>query len=147
MRETPQLTQSLFAAALVVACSVGPMLAGEPGHCDQHSEHADVYTVEGDVQKPERTGGPVPEYPASGKDERIEGVVVARLLIEKDGAVSDAEVVRSLRDDFDSHTLEAVRQWTFEPASLDGESVRVHYDITVNYRLDGGEDEAAGDET
>ena len=71
--------------------------------------------------------------------------MVTRLLIEKNGSVSSATVVQPLRDDFDAHTLEAVRQWTFEPATLEGEPVRVEYNITVNYRLEDADDEKTGE--
>lgn len=147
MKSRPSTT--ILALAILVLGGGTAVLAGgaKCANNDRHANHADVYVVEGDVMKPVRTGGEVPTYPESGKKERLQGSVVARLLIEKDGTVSDAEIVRPLRQDFDAHTLEVVRQWSFEPATLDDEPVRVHYDITVNYRLDGGDGNEGRDET
>lgn len=130
---------AVLALALCVGAAGAALAGGE--RCAREAEHAKeaagpVYAVEGDVQKPLRTGGPLPAYPDFGKKERIEGKVVARVLIEKDGTISEAEILESLRDDFDAHALESLRQWTFEPATLDGEPVRVHYNLTVNYRLE-----------
>ncbi len=120
-------TRSLLAvlALLVVAF---PALAGDDT----------IYAVEGDVTKPIRTGGPLPHYPEFGHDEKIQGKVVVRVVIEKDGTIGDTEVVESLRDDFDAYTSETVSEWTFEPATLNGAPVRVRYNLTVNYRLDSG---------
>lgn len=100
-----------------------------------HEGAGQVYSVLGDVEKPVRTGGPIPQYPEIPKQDKIEGVVVAHILIETDGSVSEATISRSLRDDLDAIALDAVRQWTFKPARLNGEAVRVHYNITINYRL------------
>lgn len=100
------------------------------------AEEDPIHVVEGEVEKPVRVGGPLPGYPELPKEERIEGTVVARVVIEKDGTIGDAEIVESLRDDFDARTLEVLRQWTFEPATLDGEPVRVYYHLTVNYVLE-----------
>ena len=134
--KTPRLTRTLIIATALLLLAGGAALAGG-GKKAKHAEGEKIYAVEGDVQKPKRTGGPVPPYPEIAKEERIEGTVVTRILIEKDGTVSRAEVVQSLGEPFDELALEAVRQWSFEPASLEGDAVRVHYNITINYRLDG----------
>lgn len=145
MRKTHTLVRTLVIATTLPFLAGGTLLAGGVecgGKAAKHSMSDEIFTVEGDVQKPKRTGGPVPAYPESAKEDRVEGTVVTRLLIEKDGAVSDARIEQSLGDDFDRLALEAVRQWTFEPASVDGEPVRVYYNITINYRLDGDETDA-----
>lgn len=139
MHKRTRILETFILATLLLTTSVGPLIAGEGSVHDKKGPSPDdsdpIYTVEGDVQKPQRTGGPVPAYPELAREEKIQGAVVARLLIEKTGTVSSAEIVEPLRDDFDANTLEAVSQWTFEPATLEGKAVRVNYDITVNYRL------------
>lgn len=35
----------------------------------------------------------------------------------------------------DQKALEAVREWKFEPATLDGEPVAVYYNLTINFTL------------
>jgi len=144
MKNLPRPVAAFTLATLYVLFGTlicGVAFAGSGHKKAEVAKGEKIYTVEGEVQKPKRTGGPVPEYPEAAKEERIEGTVVTRLLIEKDGSVSDAQVVRSLGEAFDDLAVEAVRQWSFEPATLDGEAVRVHYNITINYRLDGDADD------
>lgn len=137
------MTLGLALAILLAVASAPPAFAGgEKCRSKEAREGETVHAVEGDVHKPLRTGGPVPAYPAEALDGGVEGTVVTRILIEKDGSVSDAEVVESLGEPFDASALEAVRQWTFEPATLDGEPVRVNYHITINFKLDGKSSDA-----
>lgn len=140
MRRTAFLAPISILALLLL---VGGATPGSAGGQKCEAARGNVLTVEGDVQKPIRIGGPVPVYPEIAKEERIEGVVVARLLIEKDGTVSEAKVVESLGEAFDAGAVEALRQWTFEPATLHDEPVRVHFHVTVRYALDG-KDERGG---
>ena len=138
MNHRPTLTLVLaFIALLAVTNTVPALAGGETCRSKAAQEGETVHAVEGDVRKPLRTGGPVPSYPSEAIEGGVEGTVVTRILIEKDGSVSDAEIVESLGEPFDASALEAVRQWTFEPATLDGEPVRVSYHITINYKLDG----------
>jgi len=60
--------------------------------------------------------------------------VVARLKIGTDGLVKDARIVKSIRL-LDQATLDAVKQWTFKPATLDGKPVEAEADFTVNFTL------------
>ena len=50
-----------------------------------------ILTVEGDVEKPVRIHGPAPVYPALAKEERIQGRVVAKTVINTDGQVEAIE--------------------------------------------------------
>ena len=75
-----------------------------------------------------------PFYPVDAKKAGIEGIVVLRATIEKDGSVSDLKVVRG-----DAHlvkaSLDAVRQWRYPAA----DKVR-STDVTITFTLekDGG---------
>jgi TonB family protein len=44
-------------------------------------------------------------------------------------------VQRSLGMGLDEKAIEAVRQWKFEPAKLNGQSVPVQINVEVNFRL------------
>jgi TonB family protein len=74
-----------------------------------------------------------PEYPASEKASRVEGLVVALLRVEIDGRVGDARIERGLGAAFDTAALEAVRQWRFEPARRDGNAVTADYRVTIRF--------------
>jgi TonB family protein len=51
------------------------------------------------------------------------GTVVVIVVVEQDGQVSEAEVVKSV-DSLDEPSVYAAKQWRFEPARLDGQPIR-----------------------
>jgi len=77
-----------------------------------------------------------PKYPEDAKKDKVEGVVIVQAVIGEDGTVSRVRALKRLHPSVDEAALEAIRQWRFEPALLDGEPVAVHYNLTVNFRLD-----------
>ena len=107
-----------------------------------------IHRVEGDVEPPKRTGGMAPKYPEMAKEERIEGTVMLKTVIDSTGQVTDIEVIKSIGPSFDEAAKEALATWTFKPAILNGHPVAVHYVITINFRLDAdkkGADSSADD--
>ena len=64
----------------------------------------------------------------------MEGVVILRIVIGPDGAVREAEVLRSPRF-LDRPAVRAVRQWRYEPTVLYGEAVPVTMTETVRFHL------------
>jgi TonB family protein len=77
-----------------------------------------------------------PSYPGDAKKERIEGVVVVQTVIAKDGSIARTRVLKGAHPSLDAAAVAAIRGWRFEPALLDGEPVAVHYNLTINFRLD-----------
>lgn len=73
-------------------------------------------------------------YPAEAKAAKVQGVVVLEARIEEDGKVSHAQVVRSVPL-LDQAALDAVLQWEFAPALLNGVPHAVLVTITVNFTL------------
>jgi TonB family protein len=108
----------------------------DPG-ANRDLTEAPIYAVEGDVVRPRALNRVPPEYPASAKEARITGAVVVEAVIGSDGAIRDAQVTESLEESLDQAALDAVRQWTFDPATLKGKPVTVYYNLTINFRLDG----------
>ncbi len=96
------------------------------------------------VSPPRRISGPAPAYPEDARKERIEGTVVIQAVIGKGGTVTQTRVLRSLAPSLDQASREAIRGWTFEPATLDGKPVSVFYNLTINFRLsqDGDQGES-----
>ena len=93
--------------------------------------------LEADRITPPRAVAKVPPaYPEDARKERLEGVVVIQTVIGKDGAIERTRVLKGVHPSLDRAAVEAVRQWRFEPALLDGKAVAVHYNLTINYRLD-----------
>lgn len=130
-----QLPYVLALAGAVTAGILLTLAAASPLAAHGSAEEK-IYRVEGDVEKPVRLGGNVPTYPEQARKERIEGRVVVRAVIDREGNVATTEVVEAEREDLGAAAAEAIRTWTFEPATLEGEPVPVYYHLTVNFRLD-----------
>lgn len=99
---------------------------GNPGERDENG----VYRVGGPIAAPSRLD--VARYPPEAVAAGIQGNVQAEIVINEAGMVSDARVVRSVPM-LDEAALEAVRNWRFEPAFVDGRAVPVRMVVTVNF--------------
>ena len=78
-----------------------------------------------------------PVYTEEAKQERIQGSVLMRVVVEADGTVGDVEVTKSLDavHGLDDEAIRAVRQWRFSPARKDGKPVTVSVDIEMTFTL------------
>jgi TonB family protein len=86
------------------------------------------------VKPPNKVRDVKPIYPPDALAARVQGVVVADVLIGPDGRVNDAILRRSIPL-LDDAALEAVRQWEFTPTLLNGTPVSVAMSVTVNFTL------------
>ena len=79
----------------------------------------------------------LPTYPSAARSSGTEGTVILRTIVEKDGRVSDIEVVKDLPFGLGDAAADAVRRWRFAPATLNGQPISVYYTVTVNFKLSG----------
>lgn len=89
----------------------------------------------GEIVAPRKLAAPMPAYSEIARRARRQGVVVVRATIDRDGRVVAARVEKGLGFGLDEATLDAVRRWTFEPATLHGRPVAVFYYLTVRFEL------------
>ena len=75
-----------------------------------------------------------PVYPVDAQAARIQGIVIIEAIIDRDGYVRDAKVLRSVAM-LDDAAITAVRQWQFTPTLLNGVPVEVVMTVTVNFTL------------
>jgi TonB family protein len=75
-----------------------------------------------------------PEYPQDGKDQRIQGAVVMRVNIDKEGNVSNIQLI-SGHPLLAPAAIEAVKQWKYKSYLLNGMPVEVETQVTVNFTL------------
>jgi TonB family protein len=92
--------------------------------------------VDKQIQRPEIVGQVAPEYTPEAREKRVTGVVVVETLIDREGCVRNARVLKGLPYGLDESTIAAVKSWTFNPATLNGEPVKVYYVLTVNYQVE-----------
>ena len=75
-----------------------------------------------------------PSYPEAARKGHIQGAVILRAAISKDGDVENLQVV-SGPPELTPSAIEAVKQWKYRPYMKDGHAVEVETDITVNFTL------------
>jgi TonB family protein len=92
--------------------------------------------VGGDVRAPIVTRKVEPQYTDDARKGRISGIVIIETLVDKAGNVKDAVVLKGLPDGLSEAALSAVKQWQFQPATLNGEPVDVIFNLTVNFKVD-----------
>lgn len=91
--------------------------------------------VKGDITAPRKVNAVPPKYTEVARKEKIRGVVVLQAVITKEGVVEEIEVLEGLPYGLTEAAIEALKQWTFEPATLDNEPVDVYYNLTFNFRF------------
>jgi TonB family protein len=77
----------------------------------------------------------VPRYPAAARRRGIEGAVVVRGIVRRDGTIDNVEVIKDLPSGLGDEARRAVSRWRFHPATYRGEEIDVYYTVTVNFRL------------
>ena len=79
---------------------------------------------------------PAPEYTYVAKAKRLQGVVIAQVLVKADGQTGDVKIVRTPNPALAAAATRAVRTWLFKPAhNFRGETVPVVVDVAVSFRL------------
>jgi protein TonB len=78
-----------------------------------------------------------PEYPALAKQARIQGTVVLRAVIDREGTIQDLQVIIG-HPLLVQAAINAVRQWRYRPYYLNEQAVEVETLVTVNFSLSGG---------
>ena len=69
---------------------------------------------------------------------KTQGRVIVQFVIEKDGSISGAHVVKSVNPQLDAEALRVVSampNWT--PGTHNGQTVRVKYAVPISFRLEG----------
>lgn len=84
-------------------------------------------------------------YPAEAQAQGLEAVVTLKLTIEKDGKVSAAEVLEPAGHGFDEAAQKAALAFLFEPATRDGEPIRVTVQYSYRFTLTEQPAQATGD--
>jgi protein TonB len=78
-----------------------------------------------------------PNYPPLARQARIQGTVVLRAVISKDGSIEGLTLV-SGHPMLAPAAIDAVKQWKYKPYLLNGEPVEVDTEVLVNFTLSGG---------
>lgn len=91
--------------------------------------------VGGEVVAPIKLSAPPPVYPDLARAARLQGIVILRCVIDEQGRVTDVEVLKGKGLGLSEAAVEAVRQWTYRPATWHGRPVAVYLNLTVRFHL------------
>jgi protein TonB len=75
-------------------------------------------------------------YPAVAAENGIEGRVIVKFVVEKDGRVTDVQVVRSVDPALDREAVNTVKRMPkWNPGMNNGQPARVWFTLPVNFKL------------
>jgi TonB family protein len=94
-----------------------------------------LYHVGGGVSAPQLVFAPDPEFSDEARRAKYQGVCVVSLIVDAQGNPQRVQVVRHLGMGLDEKAVEAVKQYRFKAATLQGKPVPVEVNIEVNFRI------------
>ena len=106
-----------------------------PGYMQSRSRPMQIM-VGGNVQAAKLTNKVTPLYPADCKAERVQGIVLLRAWIDKEGYVTELKAINEFVDPrLRDSAITAVKQWRYATTLLNGEPADVITQIDVNFTL------------
>jgi len=87
------------------------------------------------IEKPERLYAPLPAFTPAARHLRRQGRIILEAVIDKEGAVVDAKILKGLGFGLDESALETVSSWRFTPARRNGRAIAVIYNLVINFEL------------
>lgn len=123
----------LAAPVALPRASPGPLVP--PRASPEPFDRRDLLPIGGPVQRPWKLYGPAPQYTEATRKARVQGTVILESVLDAEGCVIDARVLKAVHPELDRASLTAVRQWVFQPAELRGKPVDVFFDLTLSFQL------------
>jgi TonB family protein len=90
--------------------------------------------IGGDVRSAKLISSVSPVYPTLAKNQHVSGEVRVDALIDANGRVTTMKVI-SGPTLLHQAAMDALRQWKYQPAALDGKAVPMHLTVTLQFRL------------
>jgi TonB family protein len=89
------------------------------------------------ILKPALLKKVAPEYPLAAKKAKLQGFVAVQVVLDKNGIPRAPAVIEMSPgcEELAAAAVDAVLQWRYEPARLEGEPVAVYFTINVNFKL------------
>jgi len=105
-----------------------------------------IHQVGGGVTPPKALSIPEPSFTPLARKQRVSGIVTVQLIVDAQGNPQYVHVSKSLADSVDQKhreaalsldqaALDAVKQYKFAPATIDGKPVAVYLNVEVNFKL------------
>lgn len=76
------------------------------------------------------------KYPKEAQEQKLEGRVICIFVVNKDGSVTDAKILRGIHPLLDAEALRVVNSFPkWEPGTVGGKAVRVIYTVPIAFHL------------
>jgi len=119
-----------------IAANLGEVFLGRRKKFPKQKSVNGVFHVGIGVSMPKPTHRVNPEYSAEAINARHQGTCLLLMVVGADGRPRDVKVVRSLGMGLDEKAVEAVQQWAFRPAVMDGKPVPVELNVEAYFNID-----------
>jgi len=129
-----------------LVCLARSYFPDAPGSAQSPKDSEAPLRVGNEVSRPEIIGQIRPQYTPEAKEKGVSGVVITEATIDREGCVRNVRVLKGLPFGLDQAAVDALRRWTFEPAKVNGEPVRVYYVLTVNFQVEKEEEKGTAKE-
>lgn len=116
------------------AATGGSLMSFMPQDYKQVVDQLIPVRLGGEIKPPKKLYDVKPVYPPIARASRVQGVVIVEAVLDATGRVAAVRVLRSIPL-LDEAALDAVKQWQFEPALVDGQPRAVLMTTTVNFKL------------
>jgi periplasmic protein TonB len=113
----------------------GTGIPGDIKIADDESPPADYVAVE---KEPVIVKSVEPKYPDMAVRTGLEGKVLVKIWVDKEGKPKEVDVLQSDADIFNDPAIEAAKQFVFTPAYMNDGPVSVWVTITLRFALSGG---------
>lgn len=95
----------------------------------------DVYSIGGGVSMPACPIYPGPKYSDEAYKLKIQGTVIARIIVGPDGLVREVKIMKGLGYGLDEEAIKWLKNLRCAPGKKDGKPVAVRVDFDVNFKL------------
>jgi len=91
--------------------------------------------IGGELERPVRIRGMLPEYPRGLRDAGVKGAVVIGGRLVADGQLTGARVLRAAHADLAAASVAAIEQWRWTAPRLDCVPIEASLTITIEFRI------------
>lgn len=92
-------------------------------------------TCDPDVRVPIVTRDVKPQYTADAMRAKVQGSIFLRAIVDRQGAVRDVRVLKSLEPSLDDSARKAFAEWKFRPAMRRGEAVEIAVSMQMTFTI------------
>jgi TonB family protein len=121
-----------------MASSEVELVSNLPGTQDKQSKKEPPQDYVPYDKAPEVTKQVQPKYPDAAMKDTAEGTVWTKAWIDESGNVAKAVIQKSDARVFEQAALDAVKQWTFKPATKDGKPIATWVSIPFRFKIKAG---------